>query len=458
MTDRGRCWRDDERGVSTTLSYALTLAVTAILITGLLIAGGTMVEDQRERIADEELSVAAEQLASGLTEADRLGDTVTDGTVRVRVWLPDQIAGSAYNIELENEPTPDAQPAKATITTISQVVDAEAELSLRTGIPIANRTIIGGPVVIEHRDADSDGDRELIVNESGSLSPTSRGPVMLNRTELVFVDPGTQELSSVAADGTVTRYGVNAKAIGPKQADLDTDGLREIPYVDNANRLRIIDSEGEVETLATDAAYTPLQADYKTLLTVGEWRGEISVFYLNVSDTLNDEATIYRVSVDGTPEQVIVNGSAVDATAISGIADLNGDGDRDLVFLGDSQGIHYIDDGAEHYTGQDVGTNNGAGIGEARVFASGESPNVPYVDGSNELHYYPDRTTNALATDSTKSPVASIDWAGNETLEMAYVSTGDNTLKFVYRNNGTVRTINDSAGDPITADNEVGTA
>lgn len=179
----------DERAVSTTLGYSLTLAMTAILIAGLLIAGGALVEDQRERIAQEELSVASEQLASGLGDADRLAGTVNDGAVQTTVWLPDRVAGAAYTIRLENHST-GGEPPTATIVADSQAVDVTAELSLRTSVPVANQTVVGGPLVISHRDGDGDGVRELVVNESRDVS--------IGEPQLAVVMPET-----VAPPGTV---------------------------------------------------------------------------------------------------------------------------------------------------------------------------------------------------------------------------------------------------------------
>lgn len=161
----------DERAVSTTLGYVLTLTITAVLISGLLIAGGSLVEDQRDRIAQQELSVAAEQLASGLQEGDRLAETSAGGTMQVRIWLPERIAGGRYTIELTNQSTATGGPATATIQATAQGANAEATLSLRTGIPVANQTVIGGPLVVTHRDADGDDRRELVVNSSdGTLN------------------------------------------------------------------------------------------------------------------------------------------------------------------------------------------------------------------------------------------------------------------------------------------------
>lgn len=160
----------DDRGVSTTLGYVLTLTITAILISGLLIAGGTLVESQRDRIAQEELSVSAEQLASGLNDADRLAQNADDGVMRVRIWLPERIAGGSYTLELSNESTDPDQPARATIVATAQNANAQASVSLRTGLPVANQTIEGGPVVVSNLDEDGDGNLELVLDESGEVT------------------------------------------------------------------------------------------------------------------------------------------------------------------------------------------------------------------------------------------------------------------------------------------------
>ncbi|MFB6219982.1 MAG: hypothetical protein ABEH90_00965 [Halolamina sp.] len=463
MSDPGGRFRDDQRSVSTTLGYSLTLAITAILMAGLLIAGGTLVEDQRERIAEEELSVSAEQLASGLGDADRLAGTVTDGVLRVYVWLPEDVAGGSYTIELQNEPTAASQPAKATILAESQQVDATGELTIRTGVPVANRTVIGGPVTVSYRDGDGDGDRELVVNKSRELAPGSPDPSLMDHEEVVYVNASTGELSSVAPDGTVTGYGVDASAIGPKQVDFDGDDIPEIPYVTAANQLRIIDKEGEIQTLASDAANSPVQNSYGSIVAIGDWRGEISVFYMNVSDTgANDEATIYRVGLNGDAEQVTVGGSAIEANAIAGFGDVNDDGDTDLVFVGTSQRIRFIDDGAENDTGQTVGANEGLGAGAIRQFDTGEVDRVPFVSSNNvKLLSYAGGTSSV--TDLTTSDpaeatfVTGIDWAGDDALEVVFVDASNSSLRYVTLS-GSTSTITDSDGNTITVDNSVGTA
>lgn len=163
----GASLADDGRGVSTTLGYTLTLSITAVLLAGLLTAGGSLIEDQRRAVATDELTVAGQQLAGGFEDADRLAGATDDGTVRVTVWMPDSVGMGEYTVELVNHPTDANQPAHATIVATADDADARRNISFRTEYAVANRTVPGGPVIIELRNADGDDDLELVVEEEG---------------------------------------------------------------------------------------------------------------------------------------------------------------------------------------------------------------------------------------------------------------------------------------------------
>lgn len=158
----------DNRGVSTTLGYTLTLSITAVILAGLLTAGGGLIEDQRRAVATDQLTVTGQQLASGFEDVDRLAaTTTTNGTARVTIWLPTEVGGGGnYRIRLVNHPTPAEQPARATIVGSSDSADASRNVSFRTEYEVANRTFRGGPVTITFRDSDGDGERELVVERT----------------------------------------------------------------------------------------------------------------------------------------------------------------------------------------------------------------------------------------------------------------------------------------------------
>jgi len=299
----------------------------------------------------------------------------------------------------------------------------------------------------------SPGDHRAVVVVDGARrthrfrTAAAPGPD-LARDEVVFAN-GASALRSVAPDGTVTAYDATVEAVGPKEVDFDGDDRLEVPYVTSGGDLELIDETNETTTLVTGDA----KAD-SVLLGVGTWRGETSVFYVN--DT--DSNTLYRVSPGESPTQVTAGGSSLGASAVMGVADYDGDGDDDLVFLGSSEEVKYVDEDTDRSTGVGPGSNNNYGVGAPREFDRTDPPRVPLVDGSNNAQLLDaGGTTTAVLSDSTpaKTPLAGIDWTGDDDLEVVYVDSG--TLYYVTLD-GTRTQLTDAEGDPITVDTGVGVA
>jgi len=95
--------RPDDRAVSTTIGYALTLGVASLLITGLLIAGGGFLQNQREVTTETELEVIGEQVSADISSADRLSASDAD-EVNITRSLPDSVTGSQYVISVRTSP------------------------------------------------------------------------------------------------------------------------------------------------------------------------------------------------------------------------------------------------------------------------------------------------------------------------------------------------------------------
>lgn len=95
--------RPDDRAVSTTIGYALTLGVTSLLITGLLIAGGGFLQNQREVTTETELEVIGEQISADVSSADRLSASDADA-VNITRSLPDSVTGSQYVVSVRTSP------------------------------------------------------------------------------------------------------------------------------------------------------------------------------------------------------------------------------------------------------------------------------------------------------------------------------------------------------------------
>lgn len=142
----------ETRGLSTALGYTLTLAITAVLVSGLLISGGSFVEDQRERVIKSELDVVGEQLTSHLNAADRLNQSaegsLTDRTISITQPFPADVAGTPYRVTLVEQPDP-----------YIRLETSDAEIATRVYLTnttaMAQSRASGGSVVIEY-DASQD--------------------------------------------------------------------------------------------------------------------------------------------------------------------------------------------------------------------------------------------------------------------------------------------------------------
>ncbi|MFP4590708.1 MAG: hypothetical protein ACLFMX_01405 [Halobacteriales archaeon] len=93
---------DDRRGVSTTISFILATGITVILVAGLLLSFGAMMDGQENRAIDSELSTVAEGLAVDVERAAHQADRLEgDDSMAMRIEAPQRIAGAFYTIEVD---------------------------------------------------------------------------------------------------------------------------------------------------------------------------------------------------------------------------------------------------------------------------------------------------------------------------------------------------------------------
>lgn len=137
--------RYDRRGSSTALGYVLSLGIAAILISGLIVAGGGLMESQRDQSARTELQVIGQTLAEEVTSAGQLADCPSC-ELRVRVDLPTRVAGGTYLIGVTD--TPDTGIYRLVLNT--SVTDVTATVRFRTRLPVDETSVAGGPVVIAY--------------------------------------------------------------------------------------------------------------------------------------------------------------------------------------------------------------------------------------------------------------------------------------------------------------------
>jgi hypothetical protein len=91
----------DERAVSVAISHALTVAITTILLSGLLVGTGSFVETQETGVADEQINEIGHDIVTQVHSLDQLNASGDDVTGNVELQYPRRIVDSyRYEIRL----------------------------------------------------------------------------------------------------------------------------------------------------------------------------------------------------------------------------------------------------------------------------------------------------------------------------------------------------------------------
>jgi hypothetical protein len=147
----------EDRAVSPVFSYVLTLGISTLLISGLIISAGGVVETQREATSRSELHVIGQQVSADLAAADRLNRTAGATEVSISRDLPERVVGSQYSLSVRtdsNGPT----DTYLELTTVQPNVTVDVGVTSQTAID--ESTVSGGDIVVEY---DQSVD-ELVVN------------------------------------------------------------------------------------------------------------------------------------------------------------------------------------------------------------------------------------------------------------------------------------------------------
>jgi len=148
--------RSDTRGASIPLTHALSLGITALLIAGLLLGSGQLLDRQEERVTQKGLADIGEGITNEIDRVDRLAGTGPETNVTTRVTYPSRISGEGYDIALLDRANGGVVYTNA--STQSHRVD------IALGHDVCSRSINGGPVEIVYDSTD----------DCITLEPTSR--------------------------------------------------------------------------------------------------------------------------------------------------------------------------------------------------------------------------------------------------------------------------------------------
>jgi len=133
---------------STLAGYVLTLAIGAVLLSGIVIGIGGVVDSQTDRVVRGDLAVVGQTAVANLESADRLAraaeverpSDADPATVSVAVDLPTRIAGRPYRIAVDNR----------SVTLRTDDPEAVAEIPHVATLPVESSRVRGGPVRVRY--------------------------------------------------------------------------------------------------------------------------------------------------------------------------------------------------------------------------------------------------------------------------------------------------------------------
>lgn len=144
---------NDDRGVSIAVNHVMTIAITTVLVVGLLAGAGAVLDGERERSAEQSLETIGERLAADVASVDRLAKDDPE-RVTINADHPRTVSGSSYTIEpLEGgecaeDPLLEDVEACLRLSALDGDAEVTVPLAVRHADGVDGGSIDGGPVTI----------------------------------------------------------------------------------------------------------------------------------------------------------------------------------------------------------------------------------------------------------------------------------------------------------------------
>ncbi len=132
---RRNALQTDDRGASIAITHALTLAITAILITTLLVTTGNYLTNQQDKVAQSQLKDVGGDVASVIDRADRVNETGEQVNATFEASYPEQIAGEPYSMALVPN---SSDRTNATLYLNASELGLSVTVPVRTDTPMVN--------------------------------------------------------------------------------------------------------------------------------------------------------------------------------------------------------------------------------------------------------------------------------------------------------------------------------
>lgn len=131
-----------DRAVSVAVTHALTIAISTVLVSGLIIGAGTLLESQEQNVGEDQLREVGSDAASYINTFDRLNRTGENVTVTAEPDYPERILDSyRYTIALNSTGT-------SRLIVRSEQLGRSVEYPIETHTTVTNSATSGADVTI----------------------------------------------------------------------------------------------------------------------------------------------------------------------------------------------------------------------------------------------------------------------------------------------------------------------
>jgi FlaG/FlaF family flagellin (archaellin) len=158
----------DDRAVSVTVTHVLTIAITTILIAGLLTAATGLLDSEQNRAGNREMRSVGETLATELVTVSETAQDQGAETARLETTQPDAVVGDGYKIRLRDSPAEcanrDIYQACLTLSS-SNGLSVDVPVNLPSPVQANESFISGGEIAIVYDDTGG-GDPDITIEEA----------------------------------------------------------------------------------------------------------------------------------------------------------------------------------------------------------------------------------------------------------------------------------------------------
>lgn len=141
-------FHSDDRGVSFTVSYVLTVGIAVLLVAGIVLAAGQTVQSQRESTVRNAATVAGDQTASTIMGVDRLVRASNESNltnVNSTLSLPASLAGQPYRVSLN------VSDDEGYVLVETDSPSIAVRTPLLVNVSVDDATVVGGEVHVVYR-------------------------------------------------------------------------------------------------------------------------------------------------------------------------------------------------------------------------------------------------------------------------------------------------------------------